>query len=54
MNIFPVISGSDINDDPIKPVSKYALDQIAAHGDETPIHWIHRTRDMAKNWLRLM
>jgi magnesium chelatase subunit I len=39
----PVISGSDINDDPIKPISKYALDQIAAHGDETPVHWIHRT-----------
>jgi magnesium chelatase subunit I len=39
----PVISGSDINDDPIKPISKYALDQIAAHGDETPIHWVHRT-----------
>ncbi|MBL7737739.1 MAG: magnesium chelatase [Chitinophagaceae bacterium] len=39
----PVISGSDINDDPIKPVSKYALDQIAGHGDETPIHWVHRT-----------
>jgi magnesium chelatase subunit I len=39
----PVISGSDINDDPIKPFSKYALDQIAAHGDETPIHWVHRT-----------
>ncbi|MFI5130325.1 MAG: magnesium chelatase [Chitinophagales bacterium] len=39
----PVISGSDINDDPIKPISKYALDQIGAHGDETPIHWVHRT-----------
>lgn len=39
----PVIAGSDINDDPIKPVSKYALDQIAAHGDETPIHWLHRS-----------
>lgn len=37
----PCISGSEINDDPIKPVSKYALDQIASHGDETPIHWIH-------------
>src|SRR5437667_11471207 len=33
----PAISGSDINDDPLKPISKYALDQIAAHGDETPI-----------------
>jgi magnesium chelatase subunit I len=39
----PSISGSDINDDPLKPISKYALDQIAAHGDETPIHWIHRS-----------
>jgi magnesium chelatase subunit I len=39
----PCISDSEINDDPIKPVSKFSLDQIAAHGDETPIHWIHRT-----------
>ncbi len=39
----PSIAGSDLNDDPMHPVSKYALDQIAAHGDETPIHWIHRS-----------
>ena len=39
----PTISGSEINDDPLKPISKYTLDQIAAHGDETPIHWIHRS-----------
>ena len=39
----PCISGSDINDDPLKPISKYAFDQLAAHGDETPIHWIHRS-----------
>ncbi|HVZ55446.1 MAG TPA: hypothetical protein VG870_02205 [Chitinophagaceae bacterium] len=39
----PVVSGSDINDDPLNPVSKYAQDQIAAHGDETPIHWMHRS-----------
>jgi len=38
----PVVSGSEINDDPLDPVSKYAQDLIAAHGDETPIHWIHR------------
>src|SRR6188768_3416063 len=25
----PVIAGSEINDDPIKPISKYAVDQIA-------------------------
>ncbi len=39
----PAISGSDINDDPLRPVSKYAQDEIAVHGDETPIHWIHRS-----------
>lgn len=38
----PVIAGSEINDDPLNPVSKYALDLIAVHGDETPIQWIHR------------
>src|SRR5882724_2631000 len=27
----PIVSGSEINDDPIAPVSKYAFDQIAAH-----------------------
>ena len=39
----PSISGSEINDDPLNPVSKYSQDLIAAHGDETPIHWIHRS-----------
>jgi magnesium chelatase subunit I len=39
----PCIAGSDINDDPLNPVSKYSHDQIAAHGDETPVHWIHRS-----------
>ena len=39
----PSIAGSDINDDPMKPVSKFAHEEIATHGDETPIHWIHRS-----------
>lgn len=39
----PCISGSEINDDPLEPVSRYALDLLAAHGDDTPIHWIHRS-----------
>jgi len=38
----PSISGSEINDDPLKPLSKYARDLITRHQDETPIHWIHR------------
>lgn len=39
----PSVAGSDINDDPINPVSKFANEEIATHGDETPIHWIHRS-----------
>ena len=38
----PVIHGSEINDDPFHPLSKYAKDQIAQHGDDTPISWLHR------------
>ena len=40
----PCISGSDINDDPLKPISKYSRDLIAEKGDETPIEWIHRSQ----------
>jgi magnesium chelatase subunit I len=39
----PTIAGSDINDDPLKPISKYAHEQIATYGDETAIHWLHKT-----------
>jgi len=38
----PVVSGSEINDDPLRPVSKYARDLIKANGDSTPIEWLHR------------
>lgn len=36
----PVITGSDLNDDPLNPLSTSALDIIAEHGDATPISWI--------------
>jgi magnesium chelatase subunit I len=39
----PTIAGSEINDDPIAPISKYGQDQVAVYGDETPIHWVHRS-----------
>ncbi len=39
----PAITGSDIHDDPINPVSAYAKTQVATLGDDTPIHWIHRS-----------
>jgi magnesium chelatase subunit I len=44
----PMIAGSEINDDPLKPISKYSIDQIAAHGDEAPIHWVHRSERYAE------
>ncbi len=39
----PIIAGSDINDDPLRPISKYARDLIHEKGEDTPIEWIHRS-----------
>lgn len=39
----PVVEGSEINDDPLQPVSRYAKDLIAEKGDQTPIRWVHRS-----------
>jgi len=39
----PVVEGSEINDDPLMPLSRYGIDAIAKHGDKTPITWIHKT-----------
>lgn len=38
----PVVRGSDISDDPLNPISRYARDLIAEKGDDTPIDWMHR------------
>lgn len=38
----PVIQGSELNDDPFRPLSKYARDMVAEMGDQTPIDWMHR------------
>jgi magnesium chelatase subunit I len=40
----PVVQGSEINDDPLQPTSRYAIDLLAAHGDNTPIEWMHRSQ----------
>lgn len=39
----PVIAGSEINDDPLHPLSRYAKDMVAEYGDDTPIKWLHRS-----------
>ncbi|MBP6010210.1 MAG: magnesium chelatase [Bacteroidia bacterium] len=38
----PVVKGSEINDDPFHPISRYARDLIAGQGDDTVIEWMHR------------
>lgn len=39
----PIVGGSEIKDDPFKPLSKYAKFLIAEQGDDTPIEWVHRS-----------
>ncbi len=38
----PVVDGSEIHDDPLKPMSRFALELIKEQGDDTPISWLHR------------
>ena len=38
----PVVEGSEINDDPLAPISNFAKALIAVKGDDTPITWLHR------------
>lgn len=39
----PFVTGSEINDDPLKPISRFAIEIIEAKGDSTPISWLHRS-----------
>ena len=38
----PIISGSEINDDPLDPISYYGKQKINEFGDKTPIEWISK------------
>lgn len=38
----PVVAGSEVNDDPFAPISKYARNRLAEAGDDTPIAWVGR------------
>src|SRR5690348_15218765 len=38
----PIIAGSEVNDDPFRPISAYGRQMLADHGDGTPIDWIGR------------
>ncbi len=38
----PVVAGSELNDDPLNPISRWAQELIAEKGDDTPVEWMHR------------
>ncbi|MEM1002086.1 MAG: magnesium chelatase [Bacteroidota bacterium] len=44
----PIVEGSEINDDPMNPISRYAVELIKEKGEETPIHWVHRDERFAE------
>ena len=44
----PVVAGSELNDNPFSPLSKFASDRIASEGEETPIAWLHRSERYAE------
>tara|TARA_R110002072_G_scaffold302100_1_gene483997 strand:+ start:195909 stop:197339 length:1431 start_codon:yes stop_codon:yes gene_type:complete len=39
----PIVAGSEINDDPLSPLSRFARDRVATEGDGCPIEWVGRS-----------
>lgn len=44
----PTVEGSEINDDPYRPISRYAVELMKENGDNTPISWLHRSERFAE------
>jgi len=38
----PAIDGCPLNSDPFQPLTHHARMLIETHGDDTPLHWLHR------------
>jgi magnesium chelatase subunit I len=38
----PILAGSEVNDDPLAPISKFGHGLVEEHGDDAPVEWIHR------------
>ncbi|HEY5919442.1 MAG TPA: magnesium chelatase [Chryseolinea sp.] len=38
----PVIDGSELNDDPLNPISRFSKDKIKELNDDTPISWVYK------------
>ena len=44
----PIVEGSEVRDDPFKPISAYATTLVEEQGDQTPISWLHRSQRFAE------
>jgi magnesium chelatase subunit I len=38
----PIVAGSEVNDNPFRPISKYARQLMSEAGDDTPVAWVGR------------
>jgi len=38
----PVVAGSEVNDDPFRPISAYGRQTTEREGDQTPVAWVER------------
>jgi magnesium chelatase subunit I len=41
-DVMPIVAGSEVNDNPFAPISKYGRTTVNEAGDDTPIAWVHR------------
>ena len=44
----PIVAGSEINDDPLAPISRFAIELIEHTKEKTPITWLHRNDRFAE------
>ncbi len=44
----PIVAGSPVRDDPLRPVSVFARDLLAEHGEDTPVEWVPRSARFAE------
>ena len=49
----PIIAGSEVNDDPFRPISKYGRERLAELGDATPIAWVRRDDRYVENYMEI-
>jgi magnesium chelatase subunit I len=38
----PILAGSEINDDPLQPISKHGRQLLDERGEDAPVEWVHR------------